>query len=311
MEARTGYYFGENPPGNTPVLFGDGLISTGLYERDFTVSPDGSEIYYTIMGTNYSVIARVSLENGKWTDPEIASFSGSTEYFDAEPHISPDGSRFLFLSTRPKAGQEPKGGWAYEDIWAMDRIENGWGEPYNLGPPINTDNGEYFPSMTSEGTLYFTRSEPDGNKQAIYRAEWVDGAFLEPVKLPIEVNATGTEYNACIAPDESYLIVCSEPETGTIGNTDYSVSFYEDGIWTEMINLGDPINMPRTRAISPGISADGAYFFFSSNRQLPLGDTSRHKISIDDLQLSRTSPGNGNSDIYWVSTEIIQMLKPQ
>ena len=45
---------------------------------------------------------------------------------DLEPAISPDGSSFYFMSKRPDAGDpnEPN-----EDIWTMDRVGEGWGEP--------------------------------------------------------------------------------------------------------------------------------------------------------------------------------------
>ena len=57
----------------------------------------------------------------------------------------------------------------------MDREGDGWGEPYNLGPPVNSDAPEYYPSVTSDGTLYFTREGEDG-VSATWRARRVDYA---------------------------------------------------------------------------------------------------------------------------------------
>ena len=61
----------------------------------------------------------------------------------------------------------------------MDRKKDGWSKPYNLGPPINTDDPEYFPSVTRDGTIYFTREIDDGGKKRslIHRARMA-GDFL-------------------------------------------------------------------------------------------------------------------------------------
>ena len=45
----------------------------------------------------------------------------------------------LPLSWREKANGKTEGG---QDIWVMDRNEDGWGAPYNLGEPINSDGSE-------------------------------------------------------------------------------------------------------------------------------------------------------------------------
>jgi hypothetical protein len=305
-----GAYMGQELPGQVPALFAPGVISTGMYERDMAISPDGKEIYYTIMGGNFSVIACTKEVDGKWTTPELAPFSGSTTFLDAEPHISPDGQRFYFLSTRPQEGQEPMPGWSYQDIWVMDRTDEGWGDPYNLGPPVNTDAGEFFPSSTLDGTLYFTR-EVGEQQQAIFRSRLVEGAYQESERLPDHVNPGSLGFNACISPGEEYLILCSPHPDGIIGRVDYWASFRsEDDQWSPLINLGEGPNTRASMAISPYITPDGAYFIFSSNRGKALGDTLTHSMTMQDLIDARTLPMNGNSDLYWVSSSVITQLKP-
>ena len=46
LGAQTGPYLGQTPPGTTPKLFAPGVVSTGLYERDFAVAPEGREFFY-------------------------------------------------------------------------------------------------------------------------------------------------------------------------------------------------------------------------------------------------------------------------
>lgn len=309
-----GPYLGQMPPGVEPELFAPGIISTGMYERDVAISPDGQEFYYGLAFGNLVTILVSSLENGLWTEPEIAPFALELDSLHFEPCITPDGKKLLFLCTRPPRGQESKLGWGHQNIWAVDRQEDGnWSEPYDLGLPINTENNEYFPSVTRDGALYFTRSYPKESKAVIFRSFYIDGKYEEPEMLPAPVNGQGNLYNAYIAPDESYLIACLEAndEDATSGMTNYYVFFRkQNDTWSEGINMGEKINVPGTRAISPYVSPDGKYFFFASTRTNQNNFSGQKKIIWAHIQEIYKSPQNGSSDIYWVDSKIIQDLRP-
>jgi len=313
VPCRKGAYLGQAEPGDSPQLFAPGIISTGLYERDITIDQTGTEVFYGIGFGKYVTIMITRLVDGCWTEPEVAPFASDLKYFYFEPCLSHDGKKILFLCTRPPLGEESKPGWEHQNIWASDRDENGeWSEPYDLGPPINSDQAEYFPSLTKDGTLYFTRQTSDSGS-AIYRSRWINGQFMEPERLPDTVNKKGNLYNACIAGDESFLVSCvAERDDGSPpGTAVYCVFFRSsDDRWSEGIKLGGSINLPGLNASSPSLSPDGNYFFFSSAR-----------IGINDLAASKplkqslifdyhNSPQNGLSDIYWVDARVIYNLKP-
>ena len=57
----------------------------------------------------------------------------------------------------------------------------------------------------------------------------------------------------------------------------------EDGTWTVAKNMGDTINT-KTTDYAASLSPDGKYFFYTSNSK-------------------------GSSDIYWVSSKIIENLR--
>jgi hypothetical protein len=303
-----GPYLGQEPPGLEPRLFAPGIVSTGLATRDLAMTPDGDELYFSVTLGDRTMIMVAHQVNGVWTEPEVAPFSG--RYLDIEPTISADGQRFYFLSTRPQPGAEEKPGWVYQDIWVMDREGAGWGEPYNLGPPVNSDAPEYFPSITADGTLYFTR-EGEDRKSSIYRSRQVDGVYAEPELLPPQVNCGTDRFNAFVAGDESFVIVPSVGREDGLGGVDYYVVFRSpDDTWSEPINLGPAVNQPTGREWSASLSPDGKYLFFMSSRQdeeavLPL--TGRSITELLDLS---TRPGHGSSDIWWVSAEVIEMLRP-
>lgn len=309
-----GPYLGQTPPGTEPQLFAPGIVSTGMYTRDVAMTPDGNELYFGVLLGRFNTILETHVESGRWTRPEVAPFARDSRFFHLEPAISPDGQRFFFLSTRVGDDREPLPeeihSWSNEDIWVMDRVDGAWSTPYNLGAPINTDGAEFFPSATRDGTLYFTRGNEDGRESYIYRSRLVDGRYQEPEKLGPEVNSTPSQFNAFIAPDETYLIVCTE-RPDTRGGTDYYVVFRNaDDEWSEPVNLGDVVNTAGGVEYSPYVSPDGKYFFFMSTRPRPdatLPDT----LTLDFLRRFRVEPESGNPAIYWVDAGLIDGLRPE
>jgi hypothetical protein len=305
----SGPYLGQQPPGLQPVLFAPGFVSTGLATRDVAMTPDGDELYFGVFFGNRALIMVTKVgDNGRWSEPQVAPFSG--RYRDIEPHISPDGTQLFFLSTRPKAGLPEKPGWAYQDIWVCDRDGDAWGEPYNLGPPVNTDGAEFYPSTTRDGTIYFTRGE--ATNAAIYRSRRQDGTYQEPEKLPEQVNCGAAQYNAFIAPDENYIIVCVNGRDDSIGGSDYYVVFRSlDDTWSEPVNMGETINTDGGGEWSPYVSPDGKYFFFMSSRTTEQLSGSLAGGTISELLTLQAEPQNGASDIYWVDAAIIESLRPE
>jgi hypothetical protein len=308
----TGDYFGQTPPGDDPQLFAPGLITTGMFTRDVAITPDGDEIYYCVAVGNYSytTILFTRRIGGRWTEPEVAPHMDDPEYMNLEPCISSDGKKFFFLSTRPDtAAGETEGG--DQDIWVMDRTAGGWGEPYNPGPPVNTEAGEFFPSVTRNGTLYFTRNEPETRLNYIYRARLSGGAYAEPERLPEQVNTGTNRYNAFIDPDERYIIVPAAGREDSLGGTDYYIVFrHEDDTWSDPVNMGDRVNTEGTFEFSPCVSPDGRYFFFMSSRPLP-EDKIPGQLTYRFLKETYLNPQNGKADIYWVDARFIDSLRPE
>ncbi|MBD3292552.1 MAG: hypothetical protein GF393_06480, partial [Armatimonadia bacterium] len=301
-----GPYLGQPLPGSTPEPFAPGVVSTGLHTRDVAMMPDGSEIYFSVVVGRYerSAIAVVRRLENRWTAPEIAPFSGNPKHHDLEPAIAPDGSRLLFMSDRPKGpGAEPN-----HDLWAVNREGDGWGEPYNLGPPVSSEASEYFPSLTTDGTLYLTRSAPDDPVHRILRARWVDGAFTEPEELPEQVNVGANRFNAFIAPDESYLIVPAMGREDSIGGADYYVVYRSpEDEWSEPVHLPAPINSAAQQEYSPFVSPDGAVLFFMTDR----GPKTSERLTYETMHKLHTSPHSGSPTIYWVDAAIVETLRPE
>ena len=308
-----GPYLGQKSPGMRPELFAPGFVSTGIFERDVAMTPDGREVYFSAGFRTVTTIMVTRVVNGAWTPPEVASFATDPAYFYMEPCVSHDGRRIFFLTTRPRAGQAPKPGWGNNSIWVADRKADGsWGEPYDLGPPINGPDLTYFPSVTTDGTLYFSRAKAPGKDSAIYRSRLAGGRYLEPERLPDSVNGAGLVFNAFVAPDESYIIAGVEGREDATPpkKANYYVFFRNtDGTWNSGINMGPAVNAPANTQLSPYVSPDGRYFFFSSNAPAEPAPTSLKGLTHARLVELNSSPRNGNSDIYWVDARIVPELR--
>jgi len=303
---RTGPYLGERPPGLTPVVFAPGLVSTGGFERDVAITPDGREIYFALAGPayQYTTIAVTRLAEGRWTEPEVVAGLDDPRYMSLEPALSADGNTLYFLSTRPDTAMGGTAG--NQDIWALTRTATGWSVPRNLGAPVNSPLPEYFPSLTRDGTIYFTREEAGSRVSSIWRARREGYGYREPERLPPQVNSGRSHFNAFVAPDESYVIVPTDGRPDSIGGCDYYVVFRTpDDSWSQPINLGPAVNTKGSQEFSPYVSPDGKYFFFMSSRL-----AAPERLTFGLFRDLHNRPGNGNADIYWVDAAFIEDLRP-
>ena len=288
-----------------PVIFGEGVISTGDSESHPAFTPDGKTVYFLkdSPAFNFWTICVSHFRDGKWSAPEVAPFSG--QYSDADPFITADGSRFFFISNRPLAEMGP----AKEDtdIWMMLKEGSGWSAPVNLGETVNSKGSEWYPTVAKDGTLYFGSDREGGQGQTdIYRARLVDGKYSKPENLGPPVNTSGHEYEPFISPDQSFLIFMAYRPEGQ-GRSDLYISYQRDGQRTAPVNLGDKINSPAAE-YSPKISPDGKYFFWSSGRTTikPAQDKPLSFIQLTNLI---RSPGNGLLDIYRIDLAELNLSK--
>jgi hypothetical protein len=281
-----------------PELFEPGVISTPLDELNTMFTPDGRELYFTLNAfqNRLGSIVVSRRENGRWGRPEMASFSG--QYTDYDPFIAPDGKRLFFISNRPVAGTpRPPGDF---DIWYADRTGSGWGEPVHLDGPVNSDRPEYYPSVTRDGTLYFSTVREGSNGFDIFRSRLVDGKYQAPENLGPEVNGTGrtAEIDVYVAPDESFIVFASYGRPDELGGGDLYISHRTESGWTPAKNLGPGVNSP-AREYCPAGTVDGKYFYWTSKRGFADQPLSR-KLSFGELTDSLRSVRNGEGNIYRV-----------
>ena len=163
--------------------------------------------------------------------------------------------------------------------------------------------------MPDGNEIYFGRVVGNNTAVAIVVTRFVDGAYTEPELLGPEVNSGQSRYNAFVAPDESYLIVPVVGREDSLGGTDYYIVYRdENDRWSEPVHMGDQVNSPAGQEWSAYVSPDREVLFFMSNR-IP-DDEADAQLTYADLRRRHNEPRNGNPDIYWVSAEIIDTLRP-
>ena len=278
-------YLDKDRPTVKALIFAQGTISDQHQNRDITISQDGSEIYFRVIDSisKKAFISYTEFKNEVWSKPEKVSFCEDSRYNYLEPIFSPDGSKLYFVSDMPDcAGDSLKD----DNIWYVNKLDDGWSAPVNIGLPVNTDGGEYFPSFTTSGHMYFTRNDKGVERSFIYKSEWRDGKFSTPVRLPEQINRGLDRFNAYVSPDESFVVVPAVGvEEGKRGAFYYIVFRNSNGTWENPINMGSEFNSAVGRGWSFYISPDLKYAFFMA-----------------------TFDQSKNSDIYWISTDVIKSI---
>jgi hypothetical protein len=295
---NSGHPYASSRPMPEPVIFGDGLISTADDELNACFSPDGKTLYISKnIGTRMGVILVSQFEKGRWGTPEVAPFSG--RFSDYDPFFSPDGTKLFFISTRPTQSGETKPRKDY-DIWVVEKTKTGWSEPKNVGAPVNTDKDEYYPSVASDGTLYFSANREASTKGSfdVYRSRFVEGKYTEPENLGDAVNGKSTEVDNYIAPDQSFLVFASYGRPDSLGSGDLYISHNRNGAWTPARHLGGGINSS-AREYCPIGSPDGKYFFFTSFRGF-VDQPPARPLTYQELTSKLRSTLNGLGNIYQV-----------
>lgn len=269
-----------------PELLGEGTVSTNLHDFAPSLARDGRTLFFTRTDFGFSrmTLMQSQLVNGKWQEASVLPFSG--RWNDGDGTLSPDGSRYVFISNRPASGGQAK---ADLDLWMAERKSDGnWGEPVRLPDTINTDVNEVYPSIAQDGTLYFGRA---GSDQPIFRSRLVDGKYQAPERLPFK------GFSFAIAPDQGFGIL---GVTDASRNSDlYYVRRDGEG-WSAPRRLDGPVNSPFAD-LAGSITADGKTLLFVSNRlgaKQPWPRARQVKSAADVAAELEVVAGNGLRNIY-------------
>ncbi|GAB4234124.1 MAG: hypothetical protein Tsb0034_07660 [Ekhidna sp.] len=297
----------ETPVDYAPKMVAPGIISTAHFEGHATINPDGSEIYFVIYTNDhsYSTIAHSKRTlSGKWSPPEIASFSG--KYSDGSPALSPDGQKLFFSSNRPLNDSMVAN--SSNDLWVVERSLNGdWGAPKWLGEKVNSPYFEFSPSVDKDGNLYFCSNKPGGfGDMDIYSSPLSPDGYQDAILLDSAVNSEYHEGNVGVSPDGKLLFLMRQHYPGDLGYDDIHYSIKQNESWTYAKNIGPIINT-YSYDFSPKVSPDGSMLFFTS--RLNRNYQSAERYSYTSYSQMLNSPLNGLGNIYQINLSELNLAK--
>ena len=287
-----GPYLGQEPPGLEPRLFAPDLVSTpeGI-EFGLSLSPDGRQIYFTRFVPGTAMMVLVSrLEKEGWTAPQESTYFNN--YQATSPRFSKDGQS-IYFTTRMPEGELGKATKKPVLVFAQ-QTDTGWSVPKSSGFPEGWVDVQWNPMIAGDGYIYFNGKSRDisGRYDDLFRVRLEKEKYTQVERLVLLSHEDAMDCEPAVSPDGSYMLFYSAGRPGNLSKEmrgDLWISFRQrNGAWSAPRNMGEEVNS-RNEENWPRFSPDGKYIFFSSNRNRK----------------------NGFPDIYWVSAEVAEKLRPE
>lgn len=169
------------------------------------ISPEERQLYMFDDFMENGDIYVSNFENGQYNSfRKNLTKDLNSKYWETHFYQSLDSKQLFFVSDRP-------GGYGGKDIYCMDKTNNTWGKPYNLGPTVNTAYDEIAPFLASDGqTLFFSSNgiKSMGEFDILY-SKFENGIWLESKNLGYPQNSTY---------DESFFTMTSFDKLGYLSS---------------------------------------------------------------------------------------------
>lgn len=248
-------------------------INTHSHEIPVSISPDNKKL---IIYGNYSKLPKFNYVNliernlgkgdfyytekkkGKWGKIKVFPHPINSKHYETGLSLTADGKAAIFASDRPGGvgGYKPNyppeklyyhgAGEFNLDLYVVEKTENGWGKPINLGKTINTPFAETNPYLHPDmETLYFSSDGHYGlGGYDIYVSKRLDPkswtAWSPPVNIGKAINSPYDDTFYLTAGGNKALMV-SGREKNSFGKRDiYAVGIPEK-------HQGKPVSLLKTQ----------------------------------------------------------------
>jgi hypothetical protein len=264
------------PPDSPPTasVFAPGTIAGTANDGAAAFTPDGATVVFMRDTGNGSTLMESQREQGRWSVPHAASFSG--HWNDLDPAMAPDGSFLLFVSNRPAmpggapidavhAGKRHAG--QGMNLWRVNRQGDGWSAPVRLPDTVNICSLVSSPSIAADGSIYFIGcAGPNGDFKLLQSPS--RGDHYETPQVVALGDAGATIRDPAIAPDGSFIIVSIKHAAQ--GPYRLAIAFRTPSGWGAPRDLGDTVNGGESMGAQLG--PDHRTLYFYSDRRLPASD---------------------------------------
>jgi len=190
---------------------------------NYTTGPHGRKVYYHSGKPTYPDDTReddniwtIEWTGSSWMEPEALPPPANSEYGEAYPSASVDGTVYFFTWRRPGARGD--------DIWVSRCVDGRYKKADRLPWPINSDFIEYDPYVApDENFLIFGSDRPGGfgksDNYICFRKG--DGTWTSPINLGRPYNSSSFDLCPNGTPDGKYFFFTSgrttDVDKGQIG----------------------------------------------------------------------------------------------
>lgn len=137
-----------------------------------SLTPDGSLLYATRVDPNWGWDIYVAEPDDSGAFVDRRPLRLNTYGDETHPTMSPDGRFLIYQQYGDVRGH------GAQDLFAAERTEYGWSEPWPLPLPVNSEANDGWPSFSPDGSLFFWASDRDGNGGA-YDVYYVSTDLLD------------------------------------------------------------------------------------------------------------------------------------
>ncbi|MET4080460.1 outer membrane protein OmpA-like peptidoglycan-associated protein [Pedobacter sp. UYP30] len=268
----------KNPVKYTPLNLGEG-VNTKNAEYFPAITADGETLIFTRQVDENEDFWTSKFLNNAWAKAiPLSAKINTPEYNEGAQTISPDG-KYLFFT-----GCNRPDGLGKCDIYVAHREGAGWGEPYNVGRPVNSEYWESQPAISPDGrTLYFISNRPGGfGGYDIWKSTiTADSKWGAAINLGPKINTPYDENTPYLHVDGKTFYFSSDGWPG-FGHKDIFYSRLDSaGNWQTPINMGYPINSfeDETGLV---VGADGSKGYFSSTLPSGYGKQDIYRFDIPE-----------------------------
>jgi outer membrane protein OmpA-like peptidoglycan-associated protein/tetratricopeptide (TPR) repeat protein len=269
-----------------PINLGDSINTPGSeYYPSITINDSLFVFTRRGAGIREDFVESTILPNHEYSKSKVISGSINEEPSKGAINISQDGDWLIF------AGNFPSNGYGNFDLYISYQTPQGWSEPINLGPQVNTEFWESSPSLSSDkSTLYFSSDRPGGygGKDLYVSHRLPNGKWSEALNMGASVNTTGDELAPFIHADNNTLYFTSDGLPGYGGSDLFVMRRKNANEWNAPENLGYPINTIENDG-SLFIASNGVDAFYSSDRADSHGGLDLYRFEMrPDIRPART-----------------------
>lgn len=188
------------------------------------------------------------------------------------PSLTADGQTLVFTRRFPRKATTTANTKEEEDLYISTLKDNRWGVATRMPEPVNSNDNEGAQCISQDGRIMFYTAcnrNDGGGRCDIYMCVNRSGKWSKPRNLGSAVNSGAWEGQPTFSIDGRTLYFVSNRKGG-FGGMDIWKTTYDNGQWTEPVNLGPAINT-QWDEMSPFIHFDDRTLYFASNRPEGMG----------------------------------------